>query len=201
MKTMLMAEVVRSPCMNTQEPCETFLLDSPYQAGFIQLAYVDLDRAIVGMAVPTDRPLVLPTYPELRASYFTERRELGALNIGGPSIVNVANTSLPLDNLDLIYIGRGNADIRFESKSAQTPATVDLPSHPAHHAFPVRVVGKDQAQPIENRVDDLMKRMTLKEKIGHINLPCGYVDNPGKTPQEKMEAGRKFAAGTYTTTV
>ena len=56
----------------------------------------------------------------------------------------------------------------------------------------------DKTQPIEARVDDLMRRMTLKEKVGQLNLPCGYVDGLGKTIPEKMEAARKFVAGTYT---
>jgi beta-glucosidase len=56
----------------------------------------------------------------------------------------------------------------------------------------------DSKQPIEIRVDDLIHRMTLKEKIGQLNLPCGYVDALGKTIPEKMEAAKKFAAGAYT---
>jgi beta-glucosidase len=56
----------------------------------------------------------------------------------------------------------------------------------------------DPKQPISTRVDDLMRRMTLKEKVGQLNLPCGYVDQLGKTIPQKMEAARKFAAGTYT---
>src|ERR1700761_5783130 len=56
----------------------------------------------------------------------------------------------------------------------------------------------DAKQPIEARVDDLLRRMTLKEKVGQLNLPCGYVDALGKTIPEKIEAARKFAAGTYT---
>ncbi len=56
----------------------------------------------------------------------------------------------------------------------------------------------DKTQPIEARVDDLMQRMTLKEKVGQLNLPCAYVDALGKTIPAKMEAARKFAAGTYT---
>ncbi len=56
----------------------------------------------------------------------------------------------------------------------------------------------DATQPIEVRVNDLMSRMTLKEKIGQLNLPCAYVDELGKTRTEKMAASRKFAAGTYT---
>ena len=56
----------------------------------------------------------------------------------------------------------------------------------------------DPNQPIERRVDDLLSRMTLKEKVGQLNLPCVYVDELGKDIPSKMEACRKFAAGTYT---
>jgi len=30
----------------------------------------------------------------------------------------------------------------------------------------------DPKRPVEDRVDDLMRRMTLKEKVGQLNLPC-----------------------------
>jgi beta-glucosidase len=56
----------------------------------------------------------------------------------------------------------------------------------------------DPTQPIERRVDDLLSRMTLKEKAGQLNLPCVYVDELGKTIPEKMQACKRFAAGTYT---
>lgn len=59
----------------------------------------------------------------------------------------------------------------------------------------------DPHQPIDVRVEDLMNRMTLKEKIGQLNLPCGYVDDLGKTREEKMAAARKFVAGTYTSEI
>ena len=59
----------------------------------------------------------------------------------------------------------------------------------------------DTRQPIPARVEDLLGRMTLEEKIGQLNLPCAYVNELGKTPEEKMEAARKFAAGTYTSEI
>ena len=59
----------------------------------------------------------------------------------------------------------------------------------------------DPQQPIELRVNDLMSRMTLKEKVGQLNLPCVYVDNLGKTIPEKLEACRRFAAGTQTSEI
>ncbi|MGI9070897.1 MAG: glycoside hydrolase family 3 N-terminal domain-containing protein [Bryobacteraceae bacterium] len=56
----------------------------------------------------------------------------------------------------------------------------------------------DPKQPIERRVDDLISRMTLKEKVGQLNLPCVYVDQLGKTIPQKATACKRFAAGTYT---
>lgn len=32
----------------------------------------------------------------------------------------------------------------------------------------------DAAQPIDKRVEDLLGRMTLNEKIGQMNMPCVY---------------------------
>src|SRR5438094_1795994 len=56
----------------------------------------------------------------------------------------------------------------------------------------------DPQQPIERRVEDLLSRMTLEEKVGQLNLPCVYVDQLGKSIPEKMQACRRFTAGTYT---
>ncbi len=56
----------------------------------------------------------------------------------------------------------------------------------------------NRKEPIERRIDDLLNRMTLKEKVGQLNLPCVYVDQLGKDIPSKMEACKRFAAGTYT---
>src|ERR1700733_7538139 len=56
----------------------------------------------------------------------------------------------------------------------------------------------DPKRPVKERIDDLISRMTLKEKVGQLNLPCVYVNELGKDIASKMEACRKFAAGTYT---
>ncbi len=149
MKTRLMADPARYPRMTTQELRETFLLEGLHESGTIRLAYVDLDRAIVGMASPLDIPLELPTPSELRAGFFTERRELGVLNVGGPGIVHVGGAAHRLNNLDLVYVGRGNRDVRFESESDRVPAVFYLLSYPAHAEYPVCVVRKADAQPTE----------------------------------------------------
>ena len=53
-------------------------------------------------------------------------------------------------------------------------------------------------QPVDRRVEDLLGRMTLKEKVGQLNLPCVYVDQLGKDIPAKTAACRRFAAGSYT---
>lgn len=55
---------------------------------------------------------------------------------------------------------------------------------------------KNPLLPIEKRVEDLLLRMTLSEKIGQINMPCVYEDGLGKDMQSKFDGCRKFAAGT-----
>ena len=47
-------------------------------------------------------------------------------------------------------------------------------------------------QPVERRIDDLIARMTLKEKVGQLNLPCVYVDELGKDIPTKLEACKRF---------
>jgi len=149
MKTILISDPVRYVRMTTEELRECFLADALSRPGEIRLNYVDLDRAVVGMASPVEGPLTLTSSPELRAEYFTERRELGALNIGGPGVVHVGDASYELENLDLIYVGRGNKKVRFESKGADRPAVFYILSYPAHTAYPVAVVRKADAQPTE----------------------------------------------------
>ncbi|WP_041597581.1 5-dehydro-4-deoxy-D-glucuronate isomerase [Granulicella tundricola] len=140
MKTVEMADKVRYSRMTTGELRETFLLEELFKAGSVELAYVDLDRTVVGGAVPTIAALKLETQPELRAEYFCERRELGVLNVGGAGSVSVDGKSFELDKLDCLYVGRGSKDVEFTSKSAEEPACFYLLSYLAHKEYPTAMV-------------------------------------------------------------
>jgi 4-deoxy-L-threo-5-hexosulose-uronate ketol-isomerase len=76
MKILQMPDAIRYSSMTTAQLRESFLLADLFQPGMIQNVYVDLDRTVIGSAVPLHQPLALATYPELRADSFTERREL-----------------------------------------------------------------------------------------------------------------------------
>ena len=94
MKLLQMADPVRYARMTSEELRETFLLEGMFTPGTIELAYVDLDRTVIGSAVPTTGTLTLETQPELRADYFLERRELGVLNAGGPGTVTARGAAI-----------------------------------------------------------------------------------------------------------
>ncbi|MGA2065447.1 MAG: glycoside hydrolase family 3 C-terminal domain-containing protein, partial [Thermoguttaceae bacterium] len=55
---------------------------------------------------------------------------------------------------------------------------------------------RDAARPIAERVEDLLGRMTLEEKVGQMNMPCVYEGGLGQTIPEKTAGVQKFAAGT-----
>jgi 4-deoxy-L-threo-5-hexosulose-uronate ketol-isomerase len=140
MRLYQMADAVRYGLMNTEELRETFLLEGMFEPGEIEFAYVDLDRTVIGSAVPETEALTLETEPELRAEYFLERRELGVFNVGGAGSVLVDGKSFDMDKLDCLYVGRGSRSVTFSSKNAQDPAYFYLLSYPAHAEYPTAMV-------------------------------------------------------------
>jgi 4-deoxy-L-threo-5-hexosulose-uronate ketol-isomerase len=163
MKTVMMADPVRYPRMTTAELRETFLLEGLCEPGKINLNYVDLDRTVAGFAAPVDAALTLTTYPELRAEYFLERREVGVLNVGGTGTVSVDGQSYELNNLDVLYVSRGKKQVTFSSNDKAKPAAFYLLSYPAHAEYPVKVVRKEEANPTElGSVETCNKRTICK---------------------------------------
>lgn len=139
MKIYQMADRIRYSTMTTQQLRETFLVEDLFKPGVLEAVYVDLDRTVIGSAVPLSEPLALLTYPDLRAEYFTERREIGVLNVGGKGSIRVGEQKYELDLLDCLYIGRGNPEVIFSSEDASQPAEYYLLSYPAHKEHPTQL--------------------------------------------------------------
>lgn len=135
--------------MNTSELRDEFLVTDLFMPDEIKLVYLHSDRMIVGSAVPTRQPLVLVAGAELRAEYFTERREIGVINIGEPGAVNVDGQEYGLDRREMLYIGRGSREIAFSSADAERPARFYLVSLPAHREYATTHIPQSQA----NRID------------------------------------------------
>jgi 4-deoxy-L-threo-5-hexosulose-uronate ketol-isomerase len=185
MKTVLMADPVRYPRMTTEELRGTFLLNDLYELGKIHLNYIDLDRAVVGIVAPLDSAIALPTDPDLRAAYFTERRELGALSIGGAGTITVEGKSYDLNNLDVLYIGRGNKQVTFASKDKNAPAIFYLLSYPAHAEYPTALVRKEDASPTELGSLETCNKRTI----------CKYIHLQGARSCQLVMGVTHLAAG------
>lgn len=156
---------VRAEALSTEELRASFLLDSLFGADRISLVFSDLDRAIVGSAVPASAPLSLEATPELRALFFCERRELGVLNIGGPGTVTVDGTDYSLDKRDGLYIGRGSREITFASGSAEHTAKFYLLSFPAHASHPTVRIGEAEAEKVRLGSPETANQRTLYKLI------------------------------------
>jgi 4-deoxy-L-threo-5-hexosulose-uronate ketol-isomerase len=165
MKTRLMADPARYAEMNTAQLRETFLIDDLYEPGELNLTYIDLDRAVVGMAAPVAKSIALHAADMLRAGYFNERRELGALNIGGDGVAHVNGVSYELENLDCLYVGRGNEQVSFESADLKSPAIFYLLSYPAHAIYPTTLIRKSEADSVELGGAETCNRRTVCKYI------------------------------------
>jgi 4-deoxy-L-threo-5-hexosulose-uronate ketol-isomerase len=131
--------------LGTEELRAHFLLTGLFTPGRITIELVDLDRVAIGGAVPTDAPLTLSAPEAFKADYFTERREVGVLNIGGSGSVTVDGERYALGRKDVLYVGRGSREVVFASDDAARPARFYLVSYPAHASHPTARVGESDA--------------------------------------------------------
>ena len=159
------ADPVHSARMTTEELRESFLVDTLFAADSITMLYSDVDRAIVGSAVPVKKTLSLESAPELRADTFCERRELGILNIGGAGTVTVDGTEYPMAARDALYVGRGGKAIAFASDAGETPARYYLLSFPAHAAYPTAHIRQSEAEPVELGSQEGSNKRTIYKLI------------------------------------
>lgn len=116
----------------TDQIRERFLMDRLVQPNQINLVYTHYDRMIVGVANPVNESLLLPTYPNLRANYFLERREMGIINVAGEGEIIADGKVYSLQKLDCLYIGKGISEVSFASRNAEDPAIFYILSAPAH---------------------------------------------------------------------
>jgi len=100
---------------------------------------------IIGAANPVNEKLVLENYPNLRANYFLERREMGIINVGGEAIITTDGMIYNLNKFDCLYIGKGIKEVTFFSKDIQNPAVLYLLSAPAHATYPVSLMSMSKA--------------------------------------------------------
>ena len=157
--------------MTTSELRGSYMVEGMFAPGEVTLCYTDIDRAIVGSAVPVGEPLTLPVHKELASDFFAQRREIGVVNIGSAGKVSVDGETFDMENRDSLYIGRGSKDVEFLSNSSDSPAQYYLLSYPAHAAYPTKLVKQGDA----NRLD-LGSLEECNERVIHQSIRPGIVD-------------------------
>ncbi|MBN1936805.1 MAG: 5-dehydro-4-deoxy-D-glucuronate isomerase [Anaerolineae bacterium] len=157
--------------MSTAEIREEFLVDDLFVPGKIKLVYSNVDRVIIGSAVPTNQPLSLEAGAELRAKYFAQRRELGVFNIGGQGSIIVDGHEYGMAAQEMLYIGRGSQAISFSSADVRQPARFYIVSLPAHKEYPTTHIPKAQANRIEAGSKEAANARTIYQYIYEGGVP------------------------------
>ncbi len=195
------ADSVRLSRMTTEEIRGAFLLDRLFTPGTIDLVYCDVDRAIVGSALPGKSALALAAADQLRAAYFAERREIGILNVGEAGSVAVDGKVYPLGHKDSLYVGRGSREILFSSADPSAPAAFYLLSYPAHMSYPTVPAHRADAASVRLGSVEACNRRIINKTIhpdgikscqlvmGFTELEPGSVWNtmPPHTHERRME--------------
>ena len=123
--------------LTTEELRSAFLIDDLFLPDNIKLVYSDVDRVIIGSAVPVAAELKLEaSRKEMAADYFAERREIGIINIGSNGTIVCDDTEYRMEHKDALYIGRGTRSIIFKSDDFKNPAQFYIISYPSHKEYP-----------------------------------------------------------------
>jgi len=186
---------------STEQLREHFLIPDLFIKDTISGVYTTNDRLIVGGINPVVKRLHLETVNQLKSEYFLERREIGIINIGTSTTVQVDGHSIVLENKEALYIGRGAKDVIFEP-AQNGEAKLYFNSAPAHCSYPTRKVGMKEANILEmGSANESNHRLihqlivnsilpTCQLQMGLTELKPGSVWNtmPSHTHDRRMEA-------------
>jgi 4-deoxy-L-threo-5-hexosulose-uronate ketol-isomerase len=157
---------------------------------------------MVGGVMPVSKSVKLEPVYQQKADHFLDRRELGAINIGGNGKVVVDGTTYEVGTKEALYIGRGAKEVAFSSVDPKNPAKFYLNSTPAHHAYPNKKVGKADAKVLELGSSDTCNERSIYQlmisgvvdtcqlQMGMTELKPGSIWNtmPMHTHSRRMEA-------------
>ncbi len=151
--------------MDTPQLRENFLVSNLFSPGQLNARFTDLDRLVVGGVMPVTKPVELPNHKETGRAFFLERRELGAINIGGAGRVAADGKTFTLEKLDCVYLPMGTKTVTFESQDANQPAKFYFLSCPAHAAHPAAMMKSGEATPVKLGAPETANQRTIYKFI------------------------------------
>jgi len=151
--------------LSTQDLRDTFQVQHLFVPGELVAHFTDLDRLVVGGVMPAQEAIELPNHKETGRSFFLERRELGAINIGGEGKVVADGQVFSLETLDCVYLPMGTKSVTFESTNPENPAKFYFLSCPAHAAHPARMMKSSEASPVRLGAQETSNTRTIYKFI------------------------------------
>lgn len=150
---------------DTSELRKNYLQEKIFEKDIINLTYSHVDRIIFGGAMPVEEKLSLKAAEELRADYFLERREMGAINVGGSGAIILDGKEYKLDKYEGVYVGKGTKEIEFVSFDKNNPAKFYINSVPAHTTYPTVKIDRSKAVTAELGSQENMNKRTIYKFI------------------------------------
>ena len=149
---------------------KAFLVDMLFQDDKISATYTHYDRLIIGGVNPTNKPLTLTSFDNLKAEFFLQRREMGIINVGGNGKVSVEGQDYLLSNKGALYIGRGAKEVIFHPDKNSNPLYY-FNSAPAHTTYPTRKVSLSEADTVEIGALGTSNHRTIRKLLVNSVLP------------------------------
>lgn len=173
--------------IDNQRLCDLYQVTGMFAADEINLNYSHNERMVVGGAAPVKSELRLPDQSKpVKGAPFLERRELGAINVGGGSgKIVVDSETYDMEPRDGLYIPMGCKDVAFQSNDATNPAEYYLASTPAHARFDLVKISIKEAVPVklgslEESNDRTIYKYVVPETCRSAQLLLGLtILNPG----------------------
>ena len=130
--------------MNTDELRDEFLITDIFRADDVSAVYSHVDRIVTMGAMPVHETISIDKnidcWKNFGVHYLLERRELGAINIGGKGSLIADGTVYEMDHFDGIYIPMGTKEVKFSSADPENPAKFYMCTTPAHRPYPVKLI-------------------------------------------------------------
>jgi 4-deoxy-L-threo-5-hexosulose-uronate ketol-isomerase len=187
---------------DTEKLRKHFLIEKIFEADEVLFVYTHYERIMVGGVMPVNKTVRLEPVYQQKADHFLDRRELGAINVGGKGTITVDGTRYEIDTKEALYIGCQTQEVTFSSADPKNPAKFYMNSAPAHRKCPTKKVGMSDAKVLEmgssetcneRRINQLMINgvvETCQLQMGMTELQPGSIWNtmPVHTHSRRMEA-------------